>query len=163
MWVVGQSAVTAPDHGRDERNHRHGVAQADRLAGERERDARLGPRVGGIEEQFGGVVSGLAVDLDAAGEVRGAVVVEPVVVGEPVVGFGDRHQLARAFVVDTERRLGAAVKNGVHPGQHGNHGLHARHVGGIRHIDVGDLVVGHGERLRRPRVEVLHAGLYVHA
>ncbi len=155
--------MTSPDHGRDERNHRHGVAQADRLAGEREGDARLGPRVGGIEEQLGGIVAGLAVDLDAAGEVRGTVVVEPVVVGEPVVGFGDRHQLARAFVVDTERRLGAAVKNGVHPGQHGNHGLHARHVGGIRYVDVGDLVVGYGERLRRPRVEVLHAGLDVHA
>ena len=36
-----------------------------------------------------------------------------------------------------------------------------RQVGGVADVDVRDLVVGDRERARRPRVEVLHAGLRV--
>ena len=59
----------------------------------------------GIEEQLGRVVAGLAVDVDGAGEVGGAGVVEPVVVREPRIRLGDRDELARARVVEVISRL----------------------------------------------------------
>ena len=53
-----------------ERDDRHRVAQAQLLADQREPGASLGRAVGGVEEQLGRVVAGLAVDLDAAGRSR---------------------------------------------------------------------------------------------
>ena len=70
--------------------------------GQREAGARLGERSSGSKSNSR-VVAGLAVDLDAAGEVGRAVVVEPVVVGEPRARLGDRDELTGARVVEAVR------------------------------------------------------------
>src|SRR5690606_41301572 len=53
-----------------------------------------------IHEELDRVVAGLAMDVDGAREVGRAVVVEPVVVGEPPVRPRDGHELARARMVE---------------------------------------------------------------
>ena len=121
----------------------------------------LRERVGRVEEQLGGVVAGLAVDLDAAGEVGRPVVVEPVVVGEPRAGLGDHDELAGALVVEAVRACCSRSRTSSTPGSASSSVAGARQVGGVGDVDVGDLVVGDGERARRPRVEVLHPGLGV--
>jgi hypothetical protein len=145
-----------------QRHHLHGVAQPDLLARQRHAGLQLGQRVGGVEEQLRRVVAGLAVDLDGPGVVGRPRVVEPVVVGEPGVGLGDRDQLAGALVVEARRPLAVLVQHLRDPVQGLEVGAHRRDVGGVADVDVGDLVVGHGEGARGPRVQVLHAVLGVH-
>jgi hypothetical protein len=64
-----------------------------------------------VDEQLDRVVAGLAVDVDRAGEVRGAVVIQPVVVAEPAIRQRDRHQLAGTGMVETERALALLIQD----------------------------------------------------
>ena len=89
---------------------------------------RLREPVGRVEEELGRVVAGLAVDVDAAGELGRAIVVEPVVVGEPGAGLGDDDELARALVVEAVAGLRLAVEHLVDAGQR----LAARRACGFR-------------------------------
>ena len=89
---VGQPAVRAAHARGIERDDVHRVPQAELLAHQAEAGPRLGEPVGRVEEQLGRVVAGLAVDVDAARELGRPVVVEPVVVGEPRAGLGDRRR-----------------------------------------------------------------------
>ncbi len=61
------------------------------------------------------------------------------------------------------RGLAAGVEHGGDAADRGAQLGDGGHVGGVADVDVRDLVVGDGERPRRPRVEVLHAVLGVHA
>ena len=94
-------------------------------------------------------------DVDAAGELGRAVVVEPVVIGEPRAGLGDDDELARALVVDAVAGLLFAIEHLVDAGQRLEHVARALQVGGVGDVHVRDLVVGDGERPRGPRVELL--------
>ena len=58
-----------------------------------------------IEEQLDRVVAGLAMDLDQAGKIRGAAVVEPIVIGEPGVRPRDGDELARARMIQCDGSL----------------------------------------------------------
>ena len=148
--------------GRVERDHVHRVPEAELLARQRGAGAQLHARIGGVEEELGRVVAGLAVDLDRAREVGRSLVVEPVVVGEPGVRLGDGDELARPRVVEAGRALSLVVQDEVDAGQLPEQVAHRRQKLGLADVDVGHLVVGHGERARRPRVEVLHPLLREH-
>ena len=148
---------------RVEADHVHQVPHAQLLAGQRDRGPapdRAG-RPTGVEEQLGGVVAGLTVDLHQPGEVRRPLVVQPVVIREPRVRLGDQHEFTGPGMVEAARRLAGTVQHRRDPGQPGAHRTGGGEVTGIGHVDVGDLVVGHGERAGRPRVQVLHPGLGV--
>ncbi len=58
-------------------------------------------------------------------------------------------------------RLGLAVEHLVHTGQTRYQVADPGQIGAVADVDVSDLVVGDGERPRRPRVQVLHAFLGV--
>ena len=79
-----------------ERDHVHQGAKAEGALREPRADRELRTTDRRIEEQLDRIVAGLAMDLDRAGEVRRAGVVEPVVVGEPGVRLRERDELARA-------------------------------------------------------------------
>ena len=64
-------------------------------------------------------------------------------------------------MVQPVRRLAGRVEHLGHAGQAGAELRDRREVGRVADVDVGDLVVGDGERPRRPRVQVLHAVLGV--
>ena len=90
-----------------------------------------------------------------------AFVVEPVVVGEPAVGLGERDELAGALVIEPRVALGVGVEQRRHAGQRGEQLTDLGNVGGITDVDVRDLMVGDRERSRGPRIEVLHPVLCV--
>ena len=87
--VPGSRPCVPRTHDGIERDDVHRVPQPDLLAQQAEAGARLREPIGGVEEELGRVVAGLAVDVDAARELGCPVVVEPVVVGEPRAGLGD--------------------------------------------------------------------------
>jgi hypothetical protein len=45
-----------------------------------------------IDEQLDRVISRLAVNIDAAGEIRRAVIIEPVVIAEPTAALSDQNE-----------------------------------------------------------------------
>jgi len=98
--LVGRTPVGAADQAGVEPDHVHQVPHPERLLREAPADPEPRPSQRRVEEQLGRVVAGLPVDVDGACEVRRGGVVQPVVVGEPPVGAGDRHQLARARMVE---------------------------------------------------------------
>ena len=89
----------------------HQAAQAELALGEGPGDLGLGIGQGGVEEELDGVVAGFAVDVDGAGVVGGAGVVEPEVVGEPGVGFGEADELAGAGVVEVALPFSSVVQD----------------------------------------------------
>ena len=148
--------------GRVQTDDAHQVPHAEFLARQRDPGPALGrARVGRVEEQLGGVVPGLAVDLHEPGEVRRPGLVEPVVVREPRVRLGHEDQFAGPFVVQAVLRLAGLVQDERDSGQPFAEFADGRQVGGIPDVHVGDLVVGDRERAGGPRVQVLHAGLGV--
>jgi hypothetical protein len=144
----------------------HCIAHAQPLAKQRLRHPALcRRRIRGIEEQLGGVVAGLAMDLDQPGEVRSAGIVEPVVVVvvvEPRVRFGDQDQLPRPVVIQPVPDLAGRIQDGFHPGQLRTERGHPGHVARLPDVDVRDLVVCQCERPRRPGVETFHPVLRIH-
>ncbi len=100
VGTVRQPAVRAAHARRVERDDLHGVAEPSFLRSSVAPAFGLAQLVRRVEEELGGVVAGLAVDLHVAREVGRPLVVEPVVVGEPGVGLGDEHDLARALVAE---------------------------------------------------------------
>ena len=91
--IVGQATVRALHERGVERDHVHQRAEPERAAGEAPADGELGRPDRRIEEQLDRVVSGLAMDLHHAREVRGAPVVEPIIVGEPGLRLRQGHEL----------------------------------------------------------------------
>ena len=85
-------------------------------------------------------------DLHQPREVRRALVVEPVVVGEPAVGLGQRDELAGALVIEPRVALRVGVEQRRDAGQRGQQLTDLGHVGRITDVDVRDLMVGDRER-----------------
>src|SRR5687768_4350421 len=55
---------------------------------------------GEVEVQLDGVVAGFVVDIDGAGEFRGVGIVQPVVIGLPAIGGGDKDDVAGSVVFE---------------------------------------------------------------
>ncbi len=157
--VFGTGAVGAFDEGGVEGDDVEQGAEAELLLQEKLGDLGGWKFEFGIDEEFYGVVTGFAVDVDAAGEVGGDGVVEPVVVGEPGVFFGNGDEVAAAFVGDAGGFLLLAVEDLGDAGEGGEGVADLGFDGGIVEVDVGDLVVGDGEGLAGSAVELLEAEL----
>ena len=147
---------------RVQRDHVHQIAEAENLLRQPPGDARLGERQLRIEEQLHRVVARLAVDVHGAREVGRARLVEKVVVGEPAVGARDRHQLARARMVQPALALAGLVEHPLHAGQRLDQRFDLGHQRGFSDVDVRDLVIGHGEGARCASVEQLAPELLAH-
>ena len=97
-------------------NHIHQHAEAESLLQQAPGDPKLRETQSGIEKQLHRVVARLAVDIDATREVRRARIIEPVVVGEPRVFTGQRHEVAGPRMIQADRRLPSLAQ---HPGDTG--------------------------------------------
>jgi hypothetical protein len=105
ILILGNASVRTAHEVGVERNDVEQAAQAELFAEQKPGDAQLGPAQLGIEEKLGGIVAGLAVDIDGAREVGRDGVVEPVIIGEPTARLGDGDEIARAGVSQAELGL----------------------------------------------------------
>ena len=112
-----------------------------------------------VEEQLNRVVARFAMDLDRAGVVGRTVVIDPMIVREPAIGVGYRHEFARTRMVEAEGRLAVRVQHLLNPRQFFEQPLHLGDTRGIAHIGMRDLMVCDRESLRRPGVEKFAAEL----
>ena len=148
---------------RVERDDVQQVAHPRLLAQERRGGPGLDQAVVRVQEQLRGVVAGLAVDLDGAREVRGALRVEPVVVREPRVALGQSDEVPGALVSEAGGISIRSLEHQVHAPQRADRLPGAGQVLRRADVDVCDLVVSDRERARRPGIEVLHPCLLVDA
>ncbi len=140
-----------------ERDDVEQATQAELFSQQEAGDAQLGPAQLRIEEKLGGIVAGLAMDIDGAREVGRHGVVEPVVIGEPTARFGDGDQIARARMAQAQLFLCGGVEDALDAGFGFNGGAHFVLDGGIVEINMRDLVIGHGEGARAAAVERLES------
>ena len=152
---AGEDAVRAAHERRVERDDVHQVAEAEFFLQERHADFRFEEPDGGVGEQLDGVVARLAVDVDGAGIIGGAVVVPPVVVGEPGVGLCHSHEVACARVVQVVRTLAFGIQHLGYAGRARDERPHLVEDRGVVHVDVRHLVVRYGEGGRGAGVEHL--------
>lgn len=98
-----------------------------------------------VEEEFDGVVSGLSVDIDGAGEIGCEGVVEPVVICEPRTGASDEEQVASTGVIQAAGVEVAWGENVLDAGDG------SANCGGVldacvvADVDVSDLMISNGE------------------
>src|SRR5260370_17377397 len=64
-----------------------------------------------VKEEFYGIVTWLAVDVHRSGIVWCQAVVEPVVVGEPGIWLGNRHQFSRSRMIEMSFALPLIVQH----------------------------------------------------
>ncbi len=113
------------------------------------------PDQGRVEEQFAGVVTRLAMDVDGPRVIRGGAVVEPERVGEPGVGLRQRDQLARPRVVQPDLTAPVALVKTRHTRLGGQNVADPRTIGGVGHIKMSHLMIADGERAARERIKDL--------
>ena len=129
-----------------ERDHVEQGAEAQLLLQEPRDRPALGPEQIRVEEQLAGVVAGLAVDVDGPGEIGGQAVVEPVGIGEPGVGLGQRRRARRRE--DDPGRARAARRPPAPARRRASRRSASRtraRSSGSGDVDVGKLVVADGE------------------
>ena len=114
------------------------------------------------EEQLRRVVARLAVNVHGRREVGCPRVVEPIVVGEPRVGRGHRHELAGTRVVETDSLLPALVEHLGHAAEPLEQRSDVRLVGRVSHVDVSHLMISHREGARSAGIEQLPAQRLLH-
>ena len=114
---------------------------------------------GGIDQQLRRVISRLAVDVDGPREVGRAIVIEPVVVGEPGAWFGDDNEIAAAIVRDSIRNLLRPVEHPLDSRRLLEECAHGRRLRRVIDVDVRNLMVGHRKRGAGAGVEELAAEL----
>jgi hypothetical protein len=81
----GRCAVGASDESGIERDDIHEHAETELLLQQPPGDLEFRETEFRVEEQFHWVVTRLAMDIDSAGEVGSAMIVEPIVVGKPAL------------------------------------------------------------------------------
>jgi len=84
-------------------------------------------------------------DVDGAGEIRGAGIVEPIVIREPGSWFGDGDQLAAAGLGDVHVTLIVGVQHTLDAFDGFQNVFHAADVLGVFYINMGHLMIRHGE------------------
>src|SRR4051812_30133332 len=114
LEALGEPPVRALHEGRIERDDVHQVAKPEHLLRETKADLERDERDLRIDEELDGVVPRLAMDVDGARVVRRERVVVPEVVREPAVRARDRHELARAPVVEARLALAVLVEDALH-------------------------------------------------
>lgn len=100
---------------------------------------------GRVKEHFRRIVAGLAMDVYAAGEVRGPGVVQPVVVGEPRIRGRDGSEVRQAFL---RRRIQAGevrFPGFLHSGGGGEQRFHLFLHGRVVDVNMGCLMVRHSK------------------
>ena len=80
-------------------------------------------------------------------------VVEPVVIGEPAVGGRHGHELPGPLMVEPVVGQGLPVEHLGDAVGRLEHGPHLGDPGRVSYVDVGHLVIGHGEGLALARIE----------
>ena len=144
--IVGQPAVRAFDEPRVlERDHIEQRAGAELALGEPPADRDRRQAEAWVDEQLDRVIARLAMDVDGAGEIGRARVVQPVVVGKPAVAARDRDQLARARMVEPEGALAVLVQHLLDPLDAFQQRLDLGDARAVLDVDVGDLVIGERE------------------
>ncbi len=153
------AAVRAFDEGGVERDDVHEHAEAEFLLQETPENFQFYGRDGWVEEQLDGVVAGLAMDIDATGEIGGELVIEPIIVGKPGVFFGDGDEVAGAGMVEAQGGLLSAVENLGDAGLRFEQGANFFFQRGVVEIYMRDLVVGNSEGFAGAAIEQFEAEL----
>lgn len=96
-------------------------------------------------------------DVDGAGEIWCAAVIEPVVVGEPAAGFGDEDNVAAARMGDVVFRLVAACEQEVDAMDIAEQPGVMIDIRFVSEVDVRNLVIGNGEGVAGAGVEQFEA------
>ena len=115
--------------------------------------ARLASRVataslgteGRVDEQFDRIVSRLAVDIDRAGKIGRPGVVQPMIPSEPRIVPGHGDEFPGSFVVEAGGAFAVLIEHAFHARQVTQQRVCLRDAGVVAHVNVGDLMVGHGE------------------
>src|SRR6185369_10591032 len=102
----------------------------------------------GIEKKLDRIVSGLAVNLDEAGEIRRVAVVQPVVVGEPRIVPRERNQFAGTRMIEPERLLLLSIEDAIDTRKRRDDTAHLSDQLRPCHIDMRDLMIADRKRIR---------------
>src|SRR5215471_1149889 len=140
-----------------EGNDIHERAEPQRILRQPPTERELGEADGRVEKKLDRIEPGLAVNLDQAGEIRGASVVKPIVVGEPGVGPGQGDEFTRARVIETERMLLAPIKHALDTGQGRDRAPDLFDEVWIAHVYMRDLMIRHGKRPTLREIEEFSA------
>ena len=102
LFVGGDDAMGSADEGGVEGDEVHEHAEPEFLLQEAPGDFQAGPGQMGVEEKFHGIITGLAMDIDATREIGRLGIVHPVIIGEPGIFVGEGYQVAGAGMVESE-------------------------------------------------------------
>src|SRR5688572_23784136 len=108
-----------------------------------------------VEKQFYRVVAVLAVDIDAAREIRRFPIILPVVIIEPRVWLRNRHEVTGALVVETSGALAFLIQHARDSFYFFDERFDGSQQFAIVHINVRNLMIGDGESLGVAAIEQL--------
>src|SRR5262249_19576864 len=145
------------DQARVEGNDIHEGAEPKGILRQPPTEREPGKADGRVEKKLDRIVAGLAVNLDQTSEIRGAPVVEPIVVSEPCVGPGKGDEFTRARVIETECMLLAPIKHALDTGQGSDRAPDWFDEVWIAHVNMRDLMIRHGKRPTLREVEEFSA------
>ena len=137
--------------------------EAERAPRESPSDRKVRKPNGGINKQFGRIISRLAMDLDEAREIRRVAVVKPVIIGEPGVAARQRDELARPRMIEAKCALRGAIENALDAGKRFHDPPHLHDQFGIRNVDMSDLMIAHREGIGLVGVEQLAVAFTAHS
>ena len=152
-----QAPVRAADQGRVEWDYVHQIAKAQLFLRQTKTDLRERQFQRRIDEQFYGIVPGLAVNLDRTRKIRGAVVIHPVIVREPRIGIGDCDEIAGAIVLKPRNVAPATVNELLDTFMVPEKLAHLAQRIRIIYVDVGQLMIGYGKGAAGARIQKFSA------
>ena len=160
--ILGADAVGPLDQRGVEGDDIHEHAEPELFLEQPAGNAQLGEAQGGIEKQLHRVVAGLAVDIDAPGEVRGAGLLQPVIVGEPGILVGQGDEIPGPGMIQPSGRPGGTGEDLTDSGSFFEQGPHRGFEGTVVEVDMGHLMIGHREDPAGPGIQQLQAQLLPH-
>ena len=97
VGVLGRDPMRSTDEAGIERNDVEKAAKSQLTFGQPPTDGRASDSgSAGSRNSLHGIVPRLAMDIDGTREIRRAIVVDPMIVGEPTIGIGEGNEFARA-------------------------------------------------------------------
>ena len=96
-------------------------------------------------------------NIDGAGKVRRTSLIQPVVIGEPRLRFGDHHQFPASRMIEMKFLLPRFIQYTLHPIHRLQQSFHLVNTTAIIDIDMRDLMVGHRECSAGTGIEQLAA------
>src|SRR5262249_8239583 len=137
----------------------HQITKPERLLREPQTDAEGWNAQRRIDEELGRVVAGLSMNVHGGRVVGGVPIVEPVVIRKPAIAPRDSDELTRAGVIQTDCALFGLAENLLDAVESFQESANIGDAIAALDVDVCQLVVRHGERLRGAGVELLAAKL----